>query len=271
MSNGSSGEFVYKNGRRYHGVSDAPYPLPNDVTEMDRYTKEIPCSANNPQNILDIGTGTGVWLMDVATDFPNCSFLGVDIAPLQPQTVLPSNCRFELQNILDGLAYADNTFDFVRHRMLVGAIPRDCWNAYVKDCIRMTTLGGWIEMADMNGLIVDDGPCATRLARYFNRAVQPRNIELSMIENTCQLMRDNGLENIRTDCYAIPLGEWAGDLGRMAWNNLRQGILAMKPLIVTTSNVTPETVDEFVVKLEQEINERQSCCQLWVHVGQKLS
>jgi hypothetical protein len=34
-SSGSGSEFIYKDGRRYHGMFDAPYPLPNDITEMD--------------------------------------------------------------------------------------------------------------------------------------------------------------------------------------------------------------------------------------------
>jgi hypothetical protein len=38
----------------------------------------------------------------MAADFPECEFLGIDIAPLQPTTVLPQNCSFELVNVLEG-------------------------------------------------------------------------------------------------------------------------------------------------------------------------
>jgi uncharacterized membrane protein YccC len=38
----------------------------------------------------------------MASDFPECEFLGIDIAPLQPTTVLPKNCSFELVNALEG-------------------------------------------------------------------------------------------------------------------------------------------------------------------------
>jgi uncharacterized membrane protein YccC len=38
----------------------------------------------------------------MAVDFPGCHFLGVDVAPLQPTTVLPQNCSFELINVLKG-------------------------------------------------------------------------------------------------------------------------------------------------------------------------
>jgi hypothetical protein len=39
----------------------------------------------------------------MAVDFPECEFLGIDISPLQPTTVLPQNCSFELVNVLEGL------------------------------------------------------------------------------------------------------------------------------------------------------------------------
>jgi hypothetical protein len=38
----------------------------------------------------------------MATEFPGCEFLGVDVALLQPTKVLPQNCSFELVNILKG-------------------------------------------------------------------------------------------------------------------------------------------------------------------------
>ncbi len=38
----------------------------------------------NPQQILDLGTGTGIWAMDIADQFPSAQVLGIDIAPIQP-------------------------------------------------------------------------------------------------------------------------------------------------------------------------------------------
>jgi hypothetical protein len=39
----------------------------------------------------------------MAAEFPECEFLGIDIAPLQPTTVLPKNCSFKLANVAEGL------------------------------------------------------------------------------------------------------------------------------------------------------------------------
>ena len=38
---------------------------------------------------------------EMAAEHPEAEFTGLDIAPLQPATVLPVNCRFEIRNMLD--------------------------------------------------------------------------------------------------------------------------------------------------------------------------
>jgi methylase of polypeptide subunit release factors len=38
----------------------------------------------NPQRILDIGTGTGIWALDMADQYPEAEVIGVDLSPIQP-------------------------------------------------------------------------------------------------------------------------------------------------------------------------------------------
>jgi ubiquinone/menaquinone biosynthesis C-methylase UbiE len=39
---------------------------------------------NEPRNALDIGTGTGIWAIEFADEFPNCHVVGTDLSPGQP-------------------------------------------------------------------------------------------------------------------------------------------------------------------------------------------
>ena len=38
----------------------------------------------NPKNILDIGTGTGIWAMEMADQYPDAMVIGTDLSPVQP-------------------------------------------------------------------------------------------------------------------------------------------------------------------------------------------
>lgn len=67
-------DYEYENGRRYHAYRAGQYLLPNDETEQERLDmthhvflltlKGELCATHldNPQKILDIGTGTGIWV-----------------------------------------------------------------------------------------------------------------------------------------------------------------------------------------------------------------
>ena len=90
--------YVYENGRRYHSYREGQYLFPNDETEQDRldmlhhifrlmlggelYKAPLPTS---PRRILDYGTGTGIYAIDLADTFPSAEVIGIDLSPIQPQ------------------------------------------------------------------------------------------------------------------------------------------------------------------------------------------
>lgn len=40
---------------------------------------------NEPKKILDLGTGTGIWAIDMADLYPDATVIGTDLSPVQPQ------------------------------------------------------------------------------------------------------------------------------------------------------------------------------------------
>ena len=52
-----------------------------------------------PQNILDLGTGTGLWAIECADKYPSASVIGTDIAVIQPEYV-PPNLTFQIDDAL---------------------------------------------------------------------------------------------------------------------------------------------------------------------------
>ena len=71
--------------------------MPNDESELDRLdlTHQMLriCLGNKillapigdkPSKILDIGTGTGIWAIEMGDEYPNTDILGTDLSPIQP-------------------------------------------------------------------------------------------------------------------------------------------------------------------------------------------
>ena len=39
---------------------------------------------DKPETILDIGTGTGIWSIEIGDEFPDANVIGTDLSPTQP-------------------------------------------------------------------------------------------------------------------------------------------------------------------------------------------
>jgi len=107
---------------------------------------------------LDIGTGTGIWAIDFADEHPNTDVIGTDLSPIQPSLV-PPNCRFEIDDASDEWTYPTNFFDFIHIRALFGSI--EDWPALYAQVFKHLKPGGWIEHVEGSIEIKsDDGTLA---------------------------------------------------------------------------------------------------------------
>ncbi|KAK0735928.1 S-adenosyl-L-methionine-dependent methyltransferase [Schizothecium vesticola] len=95
----------------------------------------------------NVGTGTGIWAIDFADEFPSASVIGFDISPIQPAWV-PPNLRFEIDDAQLPWTYPADHFDFVHLRNLHGGISD--WPALYHEAFRCTQPGGHIEHVEFN-------------------------------------------------------------------------------------------------------------------------
>lgn len=63
--------------------------------------------------VLDVGCGPGSWAMEIAGEYPKSQVVGIDINPMFPRDIKPSNCTFHQYNLLDGLPFEDGSFDYI--------------------------------------------------------------------------------------------------------------------------------------------------------------
>ena len=88
------------------------------------------------ERIVDVGTGTGLWAIDMAEQYPKCTIIGTDLSPIQAKWV-PPNVRFEIDDCCLEWTYKLSSIDFVHVSLLLGSVSD--WPAFYKEAMR------WVE------------------------------------------------------------------------------------------------------------------------------
>lgn len=105
---------------------------------------------------------TDLRLVEMAREFPDVAFLGVDLAPTWTDRVdVPENAQFELCNVVEGISCPDETFDLVHCRALMGGVSSTCrfeeprligkvrdWSSFIKELVRVLRPGGLLLSVD---------------------------------------------------------------------------------------------------------------------------
>ncbi|KAJ4249060.1 hypothetical protein NW762_012392 [Fusarium torreyae] len=218
------------NGRRYHSEQgDAQYWVSNDnqsnealdinhhvLTLMyDGKLYKAPLK-NDIQAAVDIGTGTGIWAMDFADEFPNAKVIGTDISPIQPSW-LPPNLEFQIDDCTQEWTFRENSLDYVHMRFLVGSIVD--WPALFKQAYRCLKPGGYIESHEASPNIgTDDGSVKPDSAmgqwgEIFFKGGRKLQRPFSILEDNIQNegMREAGFVNVQDEEVKVPIGGWPED------------------------------------------------------------
>jgi trans-aconitate methyltransferase len=170
------------------------------------YTAPI---SDEPQRILDIGTGTGIWVIDMADRFPSAFIIGTDLSPIQPAWV-PPNVQFYIDDAESEWAFAEGEkFDFIHGRALCGGIAD--WPRFYSQALNNLRPGAWMEMQDHECWInsdddsIDRAPGCVEWMNESNRAANILGKPLNVAHLHKQWMIDAGFEDVREIVKCVSL------------------------------------------------------------------
>ncbi|MGH2479699.1 MAG: methyltransferase domain-containing protein, partial [Ktedonobacteraceae bacterium] len=199
-------------GRRFR--EDVPYALPKDLEEGQRlnfqhYIIRYILRGNHAvlldqsvKNILDVGSGTGIWGHEIARAFPLARVYGLDLEPphtislAAPAIAMPDNYHFIQGNVLKGLPFPDNMFDYVHQRLLFLGVPQNSWPAVISELLRVTRPGGWVEIYEADILFPDAGPATRELNSWTSQFMRMRGVDTTQMRQLGNLFRQQGLLNV---------------------------------------------------------------------------
>jgi len=225
----SSSIFNYRveNGRTYHAYSDGKYLVPNDEKEQDRMDlvyhailrmfdgKPFFAPVKNLQRIVDMGTGTGIWALDVGDQFPEAHVVGIDLSPIQPKWVAP-NVEFLIDDIEKPWVF-EVPYDLVHSRLCSGNAIRS-WPRYLSEAYRTLRPGGWVEAQEFDLLPLSDDnsfPPNSAILQWHE------NFHAGMLKGGCNMhvsaseisdyIEAAGFVNIGVKEVKLPMSPWSSD------------------------------------------------------------
>ena len=251
----ASSIFAYEqsHGRTYHAYHAGKYILPNDEDEQERCDimyHAVRLSIGNklyfaplePKRVLDIGTGTGLWAIEMADTHPEAEVYGTDLSPIQPSWV-PQNLTFEIADADEEWTYRP-MFDLVHSRIMNDTSLKD-WPHFYREAFKVLRPGGWVESQEFSyKRTTDDNtlPADSIVTKWeelwtegIQRIGQKGHCDPDLV---MQQMSDAGFINITRLNFKMPIGPWpkdpilrqAGEFGRA---NLLYGFYGLSVKIFT--------------------------------------
>jgi SAM-dependent methyltransferase len=161
-----------------------------------------------PQRVLDLGTGTGIWSIDLADEFPGAFVLGVDLSPIQPKFV-PPNCKFYVDDIESEWTFnPEEAFHFIHGRALAGSIAN--FPLLYRRAYENLTPGGWLEMQEYQSAFYSDddpslskAPNAKKWVLLCNEAIEKAGFLPTIAEVQRQKIVEAGFTEVHETLYKV--------------------------------------------------------------------
>ncbi|CCA70828.1 hypothetical protein PIIN_04763 [Serendipita indica DSM 11827] len=305
-------------GRIWNSMNET-YLLPSDDMEWNRLDKQhlahliglgglYPCAEQveavlapvegTTKRILDVGCGTGSWILEMAERFPHALAMGVDLAPTPFDTSLfPSNLRIEIDDINLGLSHFYGQFDLVHMRCVLGGIQNI--DKTLADLFLCLNPGGMLIIVDGGSHFLSDPGTIGRMRRvhgdeadatatsedgsWLNRlhweASQGCKIAGASVDRSQEVLSgglwDQSLceqESVASGSYFLPIGPWAQGNNVAQTQQLHYGGLLMRQSLMSIHRafhsillrhgMTQDVLDAWSQEIDQELN--TSRCKSWV-------
>jgi SAM-dependent methyltransferase len=267
-----AGEKTGARGRR-----DA-YVLPRHPGELNRLDvqhyalrgalgRNYIAPVERPVRILDVGSGSGQWAYNLCEEFKEAFVVGLDLElSLSPW---PDRYGFVRSNLLQGLPFADDRFDFTHQRLLFSGIPLQSWPPAVKELVRVTRPGGWVELAEGAPWIDQAGPSAERLCELLRQLARMLGLDSTgfVFRSLQRYLEEAGAKEIQVQSLAVPIGTWGGDPGSLMASSYRAMFTRLSPVFTAKLGVPAEECSDLVAAMNDEWNRRRSSYPMVLAIG----
>ncbi|RKP07433.1 S-adenosyl-L-methionine-dependent methyltransferase [Thamnocephalis sphaerospora] len=276
-------------GRTHVRIGNVCALLPSDMLETDNmerlhYIVKHVFNTNyhgdlgsQPMRILDVGTGCGIWMREMAQEFPESEVTGCDVIDLTGDDRMPKNCTWHEGHVFhgkytaitspwwdntlmvpashSGLPFGSEEFDFVHQRQLGFYIPSKRWTRTLHELHRVCRPGGLINLVELSFSLTPAGPAVQTLLKLIQRGLEPAGIDMNALRRLESRLCRVGFVDVEVREEPLPIGMWGGLVGRTLHEAMRRISTSARPVLMRYNKMRrrdmEKIIDDALVEMEQ--------------------
>ncbi|CAE6447258.1 unnamed protein product [Rhizoctonia solani] len=245
------------------------------------YTAPLPQlnSGKGPKDILDVASGSGIWVIEIAQEFPQSQVVGIDLSmPGFLGQNIPENASFIVADVTKYFPFEDASFDVVQMRIVPSINER---TLIYQEIHRVLRPGGIIQLVELSPPVSRKGIRPPALDEIDQAVARGGHVH-KKDENEPLLDGDgrpaywsiasqiapaiHGAPSMWTNVHekkiGVPIGVWASDeVGQEAGRIMKRQTIELyngfRPNLIDVGGMAEDKVDEIIAKLTDELEDGQ--------------
>ncbi len=224
-------------------------------------------------SVLDIGSGTGGWLLEVAKTYPDIAHLvGIDINPsmvkyAQAQAEeqgIAERVQYQVMDAMRALDFPDASFDLVNVRFATSYLRTWDWPDFLMACQRVTKPGGVIRLTESDNS-ESSSPSLTKLYQFLAQALYGSghlfNAEKNGVANElARLLAQYGLLNVQRRPFTLDY-QFGTAQGQLLFEDAQRVFRTMVPFLQKWTTI-PDDYDAIYQQAFSDLNQ-PDCISRW--------
>jgi len=223
-------------------------------------------------NILDIGCGPGGWALDVARSYPKKKITGIDISDMmltyaneQKKLHELENIRFIKMDARQDLRFPDRSFALVNIRTAAGYISRHTWPFLLKECARITQVGGILRVTETDRVGLTNSASFEKYTHYLTHLISKKEYGFAVDTSTIgmspvlgKLLQDAGYHDIQIASYDLDFS-YGAKFYPIQLQNMEITFQSLQPRILEMGIATQEELESLYEFVVQEMGSKTFC------------
>ncbi|KAG9302569.1 hypothetical protein G9A89_007273 [Geosiphon pyriformis] len=221
--------------------------------------------------VLDVGCSPGAWILDMAVEYPDSVFVGIDIDPTFPNEGKPSNAAFIECNVLDGIPFPENTFDCVHQSGMLSTYTGSQWGIVLREMVRVIKPGGYLEIAELDFNYKNVGPMTKKLMAACWTNLESKGVKCSVLPYLDGYLKDiSSIPDLKWEDKPVPIGSWGGNLGESVLKSHTFVFRSLASTLAPRLEISLTDYEKLLDRLPAEFTKYRTSCTYFRAYAKKI-